>query len=115
MDPPPRGRWLAPRLVEALREATRGDGRASLRYQTSPHHTDSTLWPVIRQLERAAELGRDDALEVRLDKLEALLARAVADPRGAAALLAPLLGLDGAARYPAPSTAATRFSGRALP
>ena len=58
------------RLVEALREATRGDGRASLRYQTSPHHTDSTLWPVIRQLERAAELGRDDALEVRLDKLE---------------------------------------------
>ena len=89
------------RLVEALREATRGDGRAGLRYQTSPHHTDSALWPVIRQLERAAGLGRDDAPEVRLDKLEALLARAVADPRGAAALLAPLLGLDGAARYPA--------------
>ena len=90
------------RLVEALREATRGEGRASLRYQTSPHHTSSALWPVIRQLERAAGLDeRDDAPEVRLDRLEALLARAVADPRQAAALLAPLLGLDGSVRYPA--------------
>jgi predicted ATPase/class 3 adenylate cyclase len=89
------------RLVEALREATRGDGRAGLRYQTSPHHTNSALWPVIRQLERAAGLERDDAPEVRLDKLEALLARAVPDSRGPAALLAPLLGLDGSTRYPA--------------
>ncbi len=88
------------RLVEALREATRGGGRAGLRYQTSPHHTDSALRPVIRQLERAAGLVRGDALEVRLDKLEALLGRAVPDPRGPAALLAPLLGLDGSARYP---------------
>ena len=48
---------------------------------------------MIRQLERAAGLDeRDDAPEVRLDRLEALLARAVADPRQSAALLAPLLG-----------------------
>ena len=65
----------------ALREATRGDGRTGLRYQTSPHHANSALWPVIRQLERTAGLERDDAPETRLDKLEALLARAVADPR----------------------------------
>ena len=89
------------RLVEALREATRAEGRTSLRYQTSPHHTNSALWPVIRQLERAAGIEREDAPEARLDRLEALLVRAVADPREAAALLAPLLGLDGSARYPA--------------
>ena len=53
---------------------------------------------MIRQLERAAGLERDDALEVGLDKLEALLARAVADPRGPATLVAPPLGLDLSAR-----------------
>jgi hypothetical protein len=75
------------RLVLALREATRDDEHTGLLYQTLPHHSSSALWPVIRQLERAAGLGRDDIPEVRLDKLEALLARAVPDPCGPAALL----------------------------
>ena len=43
-----------------------------VRYQCSPYHTDSALWPVIQQLNHAAGLAADDPLEARLDKLEAL-------------------------------------------
>ena len=38
--------------------------------------------------------------DARLDKLEALLARAVPDAKEPASVLAPLLGLDGSTRYP---------------
>ena len=67
------------RLVEALREMTRENGRYCLRYQASPHHRNSALWPVAKQLERAAGIGRDDPTPSRCLKLEALLGRAVAD------------------------------------
>ena len=56
---------------------------------------------MIRQIEQAAGLERDDAPEARLDKVETLLARAVPDPREAASLLAARFGLDESARYPA--------------
>ena len=65
------------RQVASGRGPARGDprrGSRRLRYQTSPHHTNSALWPVIRQLERAAGIEREDAPEARLDRLEALLA-----------------------------------------
>lgn len=81
------------RLIQALREATRKDGRAALRYQSSPHHRSSPLWPVARQIERLAGLEHDDPPDGRWRKLEAVLARATADPRQAALLLAPLLGV----------------------
>ena len=80
------------RLVQALREATRGERRVSLRYHGSPYHANDALWPVVQQLVRAAGLGPEDSTEARLDKVEALLARAVADPRVPAPYLARLLG-----------------------
>ena len=56
-----------------------------LRYTARPTTRNSALCPVIEQLERAAGFARDDAPEVKLDKLEALLGRAVADAaRGSA-------------------------------
>ena len=48
---------------------------SALSYHCSPHHTNSALYPVIEQLERAAGFERDDPPEAKLDKLEALLAR----------------------------------------
>ncbi|MBC9979669.1 AAA family ATPase [Bradyrhizobium campsiandrae] len=46
-----------------------------LRYQCSPHHRASALYPVITQLQRAARIGAGDSNLQRLRKLEALLGR----------------------------------------
>src|SRR5439155_26255585 len=43
-----------------------------LRYFCSPHHTDSALYPIVTQLERASAFAREDTPDTRLDKLEAL-------------------------------------------
>ena len=85
------------RISRALLDAVAEETHFRVRYQCSPYHTDSALWPVIQQLNYAAGLAADDPLEARLDKLEALLDRAVG--HGGAPLIADLLGLDGSARY----------------
>jgi class 3 adenylate cyclase/predicted ATPase len=85
------------RISRALLDAVADEPHTRVRYQCSPYHTDSALWPVIQQLSHTAGLGADDPVEARLDKLEALLDRV--DGRDSAALIADLLGLDGAARY----------------
>jgi hypothetical protein len=43
-----------------------------LRYFCSPQHTDSALYPIISQLERAAQFERHDTPDVKLDKLTML-------------------------------------------
>ena len=63
------------RLIAALHEHLGAEPHARLRYFCSPYHVNSALHPVIKQLERAAGLGRDDSAETKLDKLEALLRR----------------------------------------
>ena len=85
------------RIGRALLDALADEPHTRIRYQCSPYHTDSALWPVIQQLSRAADLAADDPVEAKLDKLEALLAQA--GGRAAAPLVAELIGLDGAARY----------------
>jgi class 3 adenylate cyclase/tetratricopeptide (TPR) repeat protein/ABC-type transport system involved in cytochrome c biogenesis ATPase subunit len=87
------------RLTRALIDALAGEPLLHITQQASPYHTDSALHPTIRQLAHAAGFAPDDPAEARLDKLEALLGRAVDDSRAAAPLIAALLELDGAARY----------------
>jgi predicted ATPase len=71
-----------------------------LRLYCSPHHQDHALYPTIAQLERAAGFRRDDGAGQRLDKLEAVLARATNDLGEAAPLLAALLPVPTGERYP---------------
>ena len=87
------------RITEALVETVAGEPHFLLRYQCSPYHADSALYPVIQQLAHAAGFAADDSGDRRLDKLEALLARATDDIREAAPLMAALAGLDGTGRY----------------
>jgi class 3 adenylate cyclase/tetratricopeptide (TPR) repeat protein len=86
------------RLCHALRKGLAEDHRA-LRYQCSPHFTNSALYPIIEQLELAANLARDDSPAQRLDKLEALLAASGGAVAEAEPLLADLLSLP-TRRYP---------------
>ncbi len=87
------------RLIAALSERLTTEPYTRLRYFCSPQHTDSALYPIISQLERAAEFTYEDSVQAKLDKLDALLARSFT-PRRDAALIAELLSLPNDGRYP---------------
>jgi class 3 adenylate cyclase/predicted ATPase len=88
------------RLTAALLEHLASEPHTRLRYFCSPQHTDSALYPIIGQMERAAGLGYDDKPQARLDKLDALLARTSTSPENGA-LFAEMLSLANDGRYPA--------------
>ena len=87
------------RLTAALLERIAAEPHIRLRYFCSPQHTDSTLYPIISQMERAAGFAHDDAAQAKLDKLDALLAQSFT-PSQDAALLAEMLSLPNDGRYP---------------
>jgi predicted ATPase/class 3 adenylate cyclase len=87
------------RLTAALLERLATEPHTRLRYFCSPQHTDSALYPIISQMERAAGFAHDDIAQVKLDKLDALLAQSFT-PRQDAALIAEMLSLPNDGRYP---------------
>jgi class 3 adenylate cyclase/predicted ATPase len=87
------------RLTVALLERLTAEPHMRLRYFCSPQHTDSALYPIISQVERAAGFTHDDASQVKLDKLDALSAQN-STPREDAALFAEMLSLPNDGRYP---------------
>ena len=62
-------------MTAALLERLATEPHTRLRYFCSPQHTDSALYPIISQMERAAGLAHDDTAQAKLDKLDALLAQ----------------------------------------
>jgi class 3 adenylate cyclase len=88
------------RLTAALLESLATEPHTRLRYFCSPQHTDSALYPIIGQMERAAGLAHDDKLQARLDKLDAVLAQTSTSTQDAA-LFAEMLSLPSDGRYPA--------------
>jgi predicted ATPase len=87
------------RITAALEERLHAEPHLRLRYFCSPHHQDSALFPFVDQLGRAAGFARDDMPNAKLEKLEALLARA-APPDEDVAFLAELLQLPAADSHP---------------
>jgi predicted ATPase len=79
------------RLTAALLERLAAEPHTRLRYFCSPQHTDSALYPIIRQMEWAAGFTHDDTAQAKLDKLDALLARSFTPPEDAALLAEMLL------------------------
>jgi tetratricopeptide (TPR) repeat protein len=88
------------RLTAAVLEYLADEPHTRLRYFCSPQHTDSALYPIVSQMERAAGLKLDDTSQAKLDKLDAVLAQSFTPPQ-AAALFADLLSLPNDGRYPA--------------
>jgi predicted ATPase len=56
------------RLTASLMERLVSEPHTRLRYFCSPQHTDSALYPVIGQMERAAGFVHDDGPQAKLDK-----------------------------------------------
>ncbi len=88
------------RLAAALLEHIAGEPCTRLRYFCSPQHTESALYPIISQMERAAGFANDDTPRAKLDKLDALLALSFTSPQDTA-LLAEMLSLPSDGRHPA--------------
>ena len=88
------------RLTAALLESLASEPHTRLRYFCSPQHTDSALYPVIGQMERAAGFVHDDTAKAKLDKLDAVLAQTSTRIEDAA-LFAEMLSLANDGRYPA--------------
>src|SRR5712691_9362477 len=101
------------RITAALEERLHAEPHLRLRYFCSPYHQDSALFPFIDQLGRASGFARDDPPVSKVEKLEALLARA-APPDEDGAFLADLLSLSASERHPLPNLSPQRKKERIL-
>src|SRR6516162_5115855 len=86
------------RLAAQLAAEVASEPHTRLRYQCSPYHRDSVLYPFVVALGRTARLAAGDPPETQLDKLEAILAPARI--AGTAPLFASLLSIPTGDRYP---------------
>ena len=80
------------RITAELKEGLHAVPHIRLRYFCSPYHQDSALYPFVEQLRRASGFVADDP-PARMEKLEALLARA-APPEKDVAQRSPVLAKD---------------------
>ena len=87
------------RMVQDIREEIGDALHFRLRYQCSPHHTNSAFYPIIKRLERAAGFSTEDNDCAKLDKLETLLKSTTENVDAIAPLFAVLLSLPGEDRY----------------
>ena len=74
------------RILRELRNRIGAEPHTRLRYQCSPFHAQSALYPVIEEIERAAGFAREDSPGQKLDRTQALLGQAL-PPRRAADVL----------------------------
>jgi class 3 adenylate cyclase/predicted ATPase len=89
-------------ITLALQERIQAEPHITVRHFCSAHHTNSALYPFIRQLEGAARFERSDSPREKFAKLEALLLRSGADPDRVVLPLANLLSLPPDDRYHVP-------------
>ena len=101
------------RLTAAVLERIASEPHTRLRYFCSPQHTDSALYPIISQMERAAGFAHDDTAKAKLDKLDALLVQRFT-PQQNAAPLAEMLSLPNDGRYPTLELAAQQRQRKTL-
>ena len=88
------------RLVEVLRERLGREPALWLTFRCSPYHTNSALYPVITHLQRALHFQRDEPAAARIDRLESALQATRLPLEEAVPLMAALLSVPLAARYP---------------
>jgi class 3 adenylate cyclase/predicted ATPase len=101
------------RIAAALAERLHAEPYLRLRYFCSPYHQDSALFPFVDHLGRTSGFASDDLPAAKLEKLEALLARA-APLEEDVALVADLMSLPASERYPLPNLSPQRKKERTL-
>ena len=89
------------RLSAWLAEQVADTAHTRLRYQCSPYHRDSALYPFAQQFERAAGIAPQEPPEAKLDKLEKVLGLATERMNEVVPLIASMLSIPLGKRYPA--------------
>jgi hypothetical protein len=89
------------RLIAAIDEQLRVEPHTRLRYSCSAYHSDSALYPVITEVERAAGIEHDDAPEAKRDKLEVLFGPWLSQMKETAVVLAEMLSIPNRDSYTA--------------
>ena len=102
------------RLVQALCARLTDVPHLRLRYQCSPYHINSALYPIATQLTRAMRLPPDAAPGEKLDRLEALVTQARLPVEETMALFAAMLSIPVDGRYPPLALNAQRQKERTL-
>ncbi len=86
-------------LTVAFAERLKGERFLRIRCFCSPQHTNSALYPIIDHVERSAGFARDDTLQTKLDKLDALLRQSWSSAEDSS-LFVEMLSLPSDGRYP---------------
>jgi class 3 adenylate cyclase/predicted ATPase len=90
------------RISKTLRDCVVDTPHVRIEYQCSPHHTNSPFHPVIKQLEHAAGFEAGDTPDVKLEKLEAVLALGGQPTLADIGLYAALLSIPTSGGHPQP-------------
>ena len=104
------------RLSQALQERIATKPHVLLRYFCAPRFQNTALYPVIRQLEHAAQLAPEDPPAAKIDKLETVLRRSCSPSElsPTAPYIAALLSVPFGGRYPTISESPQRQKERTL-
>ncbi|MGB6661382.1 MAG: AAA family ATPase [Xanthobacteraceae bacterium] len=81
------------RLIHELNASIQDEPHSLLNYQCSPYHSQSPFFPVIEQIELAAELTPGDADADKFAKIKTYLSSLMDDTVGSASLFAHLLSI----------------------
>jgi class 3 adenylate cyclase/predicted ATPase len=81
------------RVTRALSDALAEEPYIRVRWQCSPYHSESVLYPAIQYFGAAAAFAQSDTADQRLDKLEVLLKRAARYVQDVLPLVATMLSL----------------------
>jgi len=81
------------RLIHELKAQIQIEPHFMLNHQCSPYHSQSAFFPVIEQIERAAQLVHREPDADKLEKLQAYLPGSLGDAPDAVALMANLLSI----------------------
>src|SRR5690242_18618866 len=87
------------RILSVLRERLEAQGVQALRFQCSPYSINSAFWPIIDNFERALKFARDETVEAKLDKLEALVVTHYGRPLADVRFVASILSIPCEERY----------------
>ena len=87
------------RILSALHERLEAQGAQALRFQCSPYYVNSALYPSIDNFERVLKFSRDETVESKLDKLEALIVTQYGRPTEDVRFIAALLSIPCEDRY----------------
>jgi len=88
------------RIIKEFQARISADRHLLLDYQCSPYHTNTPYYPITDHTARIAHFGPDDPPQLKLDKLEEMIASNGLDVASVAPLFAAALSIPSGDRYP---------------